>query len=192
MSATSFYFELTTHDLNQAFKNKCIEEKEAYGHQFGRCFNKTRLREVKLPENVKTEKQINKFINEIFEKSERCYFDKNSQYANYIKLPKKTKVVVKEVHKIEFEIEKKTTKTKKIWKTIYKLLDQCGVNVFETTNKQEAIKKAKEVSEKMNYVVYIVESKKLMSGSPVVGETKISYKDVKKDAYTYIIFGLRP
>jgi uncharacterized membrane protein len=126
----------------------------------------------------------------LIEKSERRYFDKYSEYANYIKLPKKKKVVVHELQKVEFESKKNVQK--KVWKTNYILLDERGVKVFESHNKQEAIKKSKELSEKMNSSINIEEGKKLMSGDPSIGKTKMVYKDVKKDAYTYILFGEQP
>lgn len=190
MGARNFCFEITTHDLNTAFKELRQQELETYGHGYGYSFNKSRLREVKLPENVKTEKQIQKFLNDLTEKSESRYFDKYSEYANYIKLPKKKKVVVHELQKVEFESKKNVQK--KVWKTNYVLLDESGIKVFESHNKQEAIKKSKELSEKMNCSINIEESKKLMSGDPSIGKTKMIYKDVKKDAYTYILFGEQP
>lgn len=190
MGARNFIFEITTHDLNTAFKELQQQELETYGHGYGYSFNKSRLREVKLPESVKTEKQVQKFLNDLIEKSERRYFDKYSEYANYIKLPKKKKVVVHELQKVEFESKKNVQK--KVWKTNYILLDERGIKVFESHNKQEAIKKSKELSEKMNSSINIEEGKKLMSGDPSIGKTKMIYKDVKKDAYTYILFGEQP
>lgn len=47
-------------------------------------------------------------------------------------------------------------------------------------------------AQKENKELIIEETKKLISGNSVVSTVSPKYKSVSKDAYTYLIFGIRP
>lgn len=191
MGATTFHFKITTHDLEAEFDKIVDEERERYGHRDGYSFNKNSLEIINLPATVNNEKKIKKYINDLFDNENHICNDKWSRSACCIKLPKKSKVEVLEICGTTVE-NIISSKGKKVWKTSFLIKDRYGVLIGERATKTLATAFAKEYSQKNKQELTIEEAKVLTSGSPVINKIVPKYKKVKKDSYTYIIFGTHP
>lgn len=191
MGATTFSFKITTHDLKSEFDQIVGEQRERFGHRDGYSFNKTSLKMIELPDSVNNEKKITKYINDLFENENHTCNDKWSHNACCIKLPKKTKTEVLEISGAKIE-NVAQSKTKKVWKTSFLIKNKYGVLVGERATKVLALTFAKEYSQKNKQELTIEETKVLASGNPIINKVVPKYKKVKKDCYTYIIFGTHP
>lgn len=189
MGATNFLFEVTTHDIKSAFAEIVEQQTLAYG--YSNDFNKTKIKEIYTPKPIKKEKDALELIHNLYEQNTHDCCDKWSETAYCIKLDKKQKVKIQEVCGAT-EVKSTTSKVKKVWATVFSVKSKNGFVVVEKSTRKEAIDFAKAYAQKENKELIVEETKKNISGNSVVSTVSPKYKSVSKDAYTYLIFGIRP
>lgn len=188
MGARDFYF--TAEGLNAKTVYNDFVEQEIYENGQSSGFSsKSGVQQVHLPADIKTKKQVEKYIDKIFHAENSPYHDKYAP-AYYVVLPNTGKKDFDEISGATVRKIPSKGGTKQ-WKTVYQLSYYGDYNILKTVDydtQTKATEEAKKLAEKGKSVELSVE-KKLVSGSKQLAVIEPKKKKVKKPVNTYFFFG---
>lgn len=188
MGARDFYFTGEGLNAKSVYNDFVEREIEEYGRSSGFA-SKGGIQQVNLPANIKTKKQVEQYIDKIFNADNSPYCDKYAP-AYYVVLPNTGK---KEFDEVVGATVKKTPSKggTKQWKTVYQLSYYGDYDILKTVDydtQARALEEAKKLAEKGKTVELSVEEK-LLSGSKQIAVIEPKKKKVKKVVNTYFFFG---
>lgn len=181
MGACSFTSRGNGRTMSEAYQDLCDEAREEYGHQDG--YNGTisttsGFRDV-TGEFKRSGKSLNEFINSNIERAEKW----GSCLAICIEEPKNN------TNKIKSQVKHNVEKGTKKWVLKYVVTNFSGDRIGSKDTKGDAVKIARQHTEKTQERTYINMEKVLEKGSTRVAEIEYKKGKDEKDG-KYIFFGI--
>lgn len=180
MGAQSFSVSSRGKSMSQAYDRACQDAKEEYGHQQGYSGTITTTHGYSdvTAEFKRSKKDLNKFINDNIDKAEKW----GNCLAICMEEPKSNN------NKIKTQVEHIVSKGTKKWELMFVVTSYRGETIGSKKTKGDAVKLAREYSEKHQTRTSIHMEKVLVGGGSKVADINYKASTNEKEG-KYVFFG---